>query len=191
MFKLPDVFEAEPLKQAPKSAWVIPEPMIENAEEKKQLFGIELAKNTAFKAACNVFGDDTNIALWVSQNWINDPSVIAVRDKYLEAANTSQTLLDKEQFARMLLNMANEKNASNTIHLLDGKDRLKALELYAKVRGLIDTKPDPTLTQNFVHNSMTIKLVEPEKKEQKIKQIDNNEVEIQNNNSPLKLKLVG
>lgn len=191
MFTLPDVFEIEPPKQAFKSAWKIPEPTIENAEEKKHLFGIELAKNTAFKAACNVFGEATNIALWVSQNWINDPSVVAARDKYLEAADTSQTLLDKSQLARRLLTMAEEKNASNSFYLLDGKDRLKALELYSKIMGYTDTKPDPTLTQNFVHNSMTIKLVEPEKKEQKIKQIDNNEVEIQNNNSPLKLKLVG
>lgn len=191
MFNLPDVFEVEPPKLAPKSAWKIPEPTIPNADEKKHLFGIELAKAPAFKAACEVFKEDTNTALWVSTNWINDPIVIAAKDKYLEAADTSQTLLDKEQFARMLLNMANEKNASNTIHVLDGKDRLKALELYAQVMGYKDTKSDPTLTQNFIHNSMTIKLVEPKDKEKEIKQIDNNEVEIQNINSPLKLKLVG
>lgn len=187
MFKLPDVFEVAP---KPKSAWNIPEPIIENADEKKRLFGLELAKYPAFKAACEVFKDDTNTALYVSHNWVNDPIVVAAKDKYLEAANTSQALLDKEQFARMLLNMASEKNASNTIHLLDGKDRLKALELYAKVTGLIDTKADPLLTQNFVHNSMTIKLVEPEKKEQKIINATN-EAPIINNNSPLKLKLVG
>ena len=187
MFTLPDTFEVEPPK--PKSAWNIPEPIIDNADEKKRLFGIGLAKQTPFKSACEVFKDDTNTALWVSHNWVNDPIVVAAKDKYLEAADTSQALLDKEQFARMLLNMASEKNASNTIHVLDGKDRLKALELYAKVTGLIDTKADPLLTQNFVHNSMTIKLIEPKAKE--LPQIDNNEVEIQNNNSPLKLKLVG
>jgi len=77
------------------------------------------------------------------------------------------------------------------IKIKNNIDRLKALELYAEVMGYKDKKSDPTLTQNFVHNSMTIKLVEPEKKEQKIKTIDNNEVEIQNSNSPLKLKLVG
>ena len=187
MFRVPDVFEIE----KPKSAWSVPEPVIDNADEKKHLFGIELAKHSAFQAACNVFGDNTNLALWVSQNWINDPLVTAAKDKYLEAADTSQTLLDKSQLARRLLTMAEEKNASNTFYLLDGKDRLKALELYSKVMGYTDTKPDPTLTQNFVHNSMTIKLVEPEKKEQKIKQINHNEVEIPNTNSPLKLKLVG
>lgn len=187
MFNLPDAFEVETPK---KSAWNIPEPIIDNADEKKHLFGIELAKHSPFQAACNVFKDDTNTALYVSHNWVNDPIAVASRDKYLEAADTSQALLDKEQFARMLLNMASEKNASNTIHILDGKDRLKALELYAKVTGLIDTKQDPLLTQNFVHNSMTIKLVEPKSKEIPT-QIDNNEDQIENTNSPIKLKLVG
>lgn len=186
MFTIPDVFEAEPLKA--NSAW--PEIAVPDADEKKRLFGVELAKHPAFKAACEIFPEDTNTALYISHNWVNDPIVIASKDKYLEAADKSQSLLDKEQFARMLLNMANEKNASKTIHILDGKDRLKALELYAKVTGLIDTKPDPLLTQNFVHNSMTIKLVEAEKKEQKTTTIDN-EALIQNTNSPLKLKLVG
>lgn len=187
MFKLPDSFEV----QTPvRSAWNIPKPVIADEDEKKKLFGVKLGKLSPFAAACEVFPADTNTALWISHNWVNDPVVVAAKDKYLEAANTSQALLDKEQFARMLLNMANEKNASNTIHLLDGKDRLKALELYAKVTGLIDTKADPLLTQNFVHNSMTIKLVEPEKKEQKIIN-PINEAPIINNNSPLKLKLVG
>lgn len=186
MFSIPDVFEVPKTK----SAWNIPEPVIDNADEKKRLFGLHLAKLPAFKAACEVF-PETNTALWVSHNWVNDPIVAAAKDKYLEAADNSQALLDKDQFARMLLNMANEKNASQTIHILDGKDRLKALELYAKVKGLIDTKPDPTLTQNFVHNSMTIKLVEPKAKEKIINNFDTNEASIQNKNSPLKLKLVG
>jgi len=188
MFTLPDTFEVEPPK--PKSAWNIPEPVINDADEKKRLFGIGLAKTSPFKSACEIFKDDTNTALWVSHNWVNDPIVVAAKDKYLEAADKSQELLDKEQFARMLLNMASEKNASQTVHILDGKDRLKALELYAKVTGLIDTKSDPLLTQNFVHNSMTIKLVEPPSKEKTIT-IDDNEVENKNTNSPLKLKLVG
>lgn len=186
MYKIPDVFEVS----RPKSAWNIPEPVIPNVDEKKRLFGLELAKNTAFEAACLVFPDNTNTALWVSHNWPSDPVVVAARDKYLEAADTSQSLLDKSQLARRLLTMAEEKNASNTFYLLDGKDRLKALELYSKVMGYTDTKSDPLLTQNFVHNSMTIKLVEPEKKEQK-QVIDHNESPIVNNNSPLKLKLVG
>lgn len=187
MFRIPDVFEVP----RAKSAWNVPEPVIDNVDEKKHLFGLELAKHSPFQAACNVFEKDTNTALWVSHNWVNDPIVVAAKDKYLEAADTSQVLLDKSQLARKFLTMAEEKNANNSFYILDGKDRLKALELYAKLKGYLDTKPDPTLTQNFVHNSMTIKLVEPKSKEQKITQIDNNEVEIQNKNSPIKLKLVG
>lgn len=190
MHRLPDIFEVKPPVERPKSAWIIPEPVIDNAEQKKQLFGIELAKNSAFQAACEVFGEDTNTALWVSQNWVNDPIVIAAKDKYLEAADVSQALLDKEQFARKLLNMAEEKNASRTLYLLDGANRLKALELFAKVMGYSDTKDKSQFNPTFI-NSMTVKFVEPEIKEQKIKQIDHN-TEIENpNSSPIKLKLVG
>ena len=187
MFKLPDSFEIQP---PVKSAWDIPQPIIADEEEKKKQFGVALGKLSPFKAACEVFGADTNTALWVSTNWVNDPTVAASKDKYLEAADQSQALLDKDQFARMLLTMANEKNASNTVHLLDGKDRLKALELYAEVRGFKGSKSDLSST-TFVHNSMTIKLVEPQVKEKVIPTIDNNEVQNQNSNSPLKLKLVG
>lgn len=193
MFSLPDVFEVDrPIEaEKPKSAWKIPEPTIENAEEKKQLFGIELAKAPAFQAACAVFGDDTSSALWVSQNWLNDPVVVAAKDKYLKAADVSQVLLDKQQLARKFLTMAEEKNPSNTFYILDGKDRLKSLELYAKLMNYLDDKSTPTPI-NFTHNQMTIKLVEAEKKEQKVKTIDHNEEIIDNSNStPLKLKLVG
>ena len=128
--------------------------------------------------------------MWVSQNWINDPIVLAVKDKYLEAASTSQTLLDKSQLGRKLLAMADEKNQSNTFYILDGKDRLKALELYAKVMGY--EKEQSVTNNNFIHNTMTVKLVEPEKKEVATKIIEHNEDNSnQNSTSPIKLKLVG
>ncbi|HVY53533.1 MAG TPA: hypothetical protein VHA13_03345 [Gammaproteobacteria bacterium] len=186
MHRIPDVFEVE----KPKSAWKAPEPTIENADEKKHLFGLELAKHPPFKAACEVFGDDTNTAVWVSQHWLNDPIVVATRDKYLEAANVSQSLLDKEQLARKFLKMAEEKNASNTFYILDGKDRLKALELYAQIMGYKDSKSD--IPVNFIHNSMTIKLVEANK-EKPAKIINNSPNEEITNSNPtgLKLKLVG
>lgn len=192
MHRIPDVFEVErPSPERPKSAWVIPKPTIQNEDEKKHLFGLELAKHSPFQAACEVFGDDTNTALWVSQNWINDPIVLAVKDKYLEAADTSQTLLDKSQLGRKLLAMADEKNQSNTFYILDGKDRLKALELYAQVMGYKDNKAADSV-QNFIHNTMTVKLVEPEKKEVATKIIEHNEDNSnQNSTSPIKLKLVG
>jgi hypothetical protein len=190
MHHIPDVFEVERPDNRPKSAWKAPEPSIENADEKKHLFGLALAKYPPFKAACEVFGEDTNTAVWVSQYWLTDPTVVAAKDKYLEVADNSKTLLDKDELARKLLVMADEKNANNTFYLLDGKDRLKALELYAKVKGYTDSKVDPTVT-NFIHNQMTIKLVEPEKKEQKAKTIDHNEPIVNPNSTPLKLKLVG
>lgn len=183
-FKIPDVLEIE----RPKTSWTA-KPFIENEEEKKKLFGIELAKKPPFEAACNVF-QDTGVALWVVSNLLNDPVVRASKDKYLEAVDSSASSLDKEQLAAKVLKFADEKNASNTFYLADAGDRLKALELYAKLKNYLNPKDNSNFS--FTHNSMTIKLVEPEKKEIQAKIINNNEETISNNNiTPLKLKLVG
>lgn len=175
MFKLPDTFEIE------KPA------AIENEAALKQLFGIELAKKTPFEAACAVCGNDTNRALFVMQNWLTDPIVIAAKDKYKETAEASTTLLDKDQLAAKLLRMAEEKNANNSFYLLDGKDRLKALELYADIKGYKNKENNTSPV--LLNNQMIIKLVEPERKEAKT--IDSNDAQIQNPNPPVKLKLVG
>ena len=182
MWTIPDTFEVQPFS-------VIPAPVIDNIEEKKKLFAIELAKsNQPFQAACTICGDNTNEALWISKNWINDPEVIGYKDLYLNSLQTSKTLLDKDEIAAKLLNMSEETNPSGTFYILDGKDRLKALELYAKIQGYLDTKDKSTPT--FIHNQMVVKFVKPNIKE---KIIDNNEAnEDQSivNITPLKVKLV-
>lgn len=173
MFQLPDTFEVErPVSDVNEAAL-------------KEQFGIELASKTPFDAACIVSGKDTSKALFIVQNWLNDPIVIAAKEKYKEEAAKSVTLLDKDQLAAKLLRMAEEKDRNNTFYLLDGKDRLKALELYADIKGYKDKKSD---TPVLLNNQMIIKLVEPEQKE--VKQIDNDETPIQNTNSPVTLKLV-
>lgn len=184
-FKIPDVLEIE----RPKTSWTA-KPAIDDIEEKKKLFGIELAKKPPFEAACNIF-QDTGIALWVVSNLLNDPVVRASKDKYLEAVDSSASSLDKEQLAAKVLKFADEKNASNTFYLADAGDRLKALELYAKLKNYLNPKDNSNFS--FTHNSMTIKLVEPEKKISELpKIINNNEDQNLNNNiTPLKLKLVG
>lgn len=188
-YKLPDAFEIKPLPgwtttPAPK----ITAPVISNEDEKKKSFGIELAKGIQpFQAACNVCGQDTQSALWVANNWLNDPIVIANKDIYLKGVKSAASLLDSEQLAARLLEMAEERNQSGTFYILDGKDRIKVLELYAKVRGFTD-KDNNTSTNNFIHNSMTIKFVEPDKKEIKREEII--DVVLDDASSP-KLKLVG
>lgn len=175
MFQLPDTFEVER-----------PAPQIIDEAALKEQFGIELANKTPFEAACTICGKDTPRALWMLQNWLNDPIVIASRDKFKENEKASITLLDKDQLAAMLLTMAREKDRNNTHYLLDGKDRIKTLELYAEIKGYKNNKVEAPAT--FINNHMVIKLVEPK---QEIKQIDHSPTEINNTNSPVKLKLVG
>lgn len=170
MFKIPDTFEIKPTPGwgsgvTKSTATAIPAPQIDNAEVKKKAFGIELAKGIQpFQAACTICGQDTQQALWITANWLNDPEVIAARDVYKKGVDTSGTLLDNEQLASRLLQMAEERNSSGTFYILDGKDRLKALELYAEIRGFTGKNKDIGITNNFV-NELIVKFVEPEKKE--------------------------
>lgn len=182
MFKLPDSFEVKK-----PSTWQA-SPTIENEEAKKKLFGIELAKGiAAFQAALNVCGQNTNEALWVSQHWLIDPIVAGARDSYLKTVDTSSSLLDADQLAAKLLDMAEEKNATDTYYILDGKDRLKALELYAEIKGMIGKTAIDLSTKNFTFKQMVVKFVEPEKKQETIIEHNSNEPEFK---PALKLKLV-
>ena len=185
MFNLPEVFEVAPLLVPATTS--IPE--IQNLEEKKKKFGVELAKTEPFKAACEVF-EDTKIALWAIANLQNDPIVIASKDQYLKTVNNSAALIDKDELAIKVLKFAEEQNASKTFYLVDAKDRLAAYKLYAELRGYLNNK-DVGNTNYFINNNgMTITLVEPEQQIRKEKVIEGKVEEIQNQNSTV-LTLVG
>lgn len=185
----PDIFRVEPIKPSNGGwgSWEAPKPVMPQwagDEEKKKLFGIELAKNhpSPFIAACKVFDPDTSGALWVSINWINDPVVLANRDLYLKTVVLDTTLLDKSQFASRLLKISDEP-------VLDGKDRIAALALYAKVMGYTDDKTLITNNNNFTHNEMKVTFVRTEKKTDKVVTLDNNPIIENDNIEPLPLKL--
>lgn len=184
MWQIPDTFYALPLQRS-----VIPTPTINNIDEKKKLFAMELAKiNQPFQAAINVCGDNTNEALWISKNWINDLQVLGYKDAYLNSLEVSKSLLDKDEVAARLLEMAEEKAANGMFYLLEGKDRLKALEIYSKLRGYLDNKDKAS--NNFIHNQMIVKFVKPDNKEKIINHLEN-EDKSSENITPLKIKLVG
>jgi hypothetical protein len=185
MWQIPDTFEVLPIERAS----FIPSPIFDNEQELKTQFGIELGKanQQPFQAASAICGQDISKALWISRNWINDPIVLAAKDSYTDSLKCAQSLLDKEQTAAKLLKMAEEMNASNTFYLLDGKDRLKALELYAKIQGFLDSKDSKGKT--FNNNTMIVKFVEAEN--DKPKPIIENEEIINADITPLKVKLIG
>ncbi len=169
-----------------------------NNKDLKQRFAIALAEGkNPFEAGCLVFGKETNKALWVSTNWINDPIVTETKEEVDEIKDVPTKLLDKSEFAAKLLDIAEEKIIynGNEVFALDGKDRIAALKLYAEAMGFINNK---TEINNFNNNDnrkqfMEIKFVEPDKKEKEIKTIDATPIEPENilEHSPVKLKLVG
>ena len=188
-FNIQDVFIAEPLPNlgAASGVWGN-EPQID--PEKKKLFGIELAKNhpNAFEAAIVVFNGDTGLSLWVSQNWINDPEVLAARDVYASTVGDKLKILDKDQLAVKLLTIADEKVHGR--YICEAKDRLKALELYAKLQGY--TAETNISTNNFINNEMKVVFVKPSQQKEEVKQIDVTPTKHLDDNisSPISIKLV-
>jgi len=170
-------------------------PAYQTDENLKKRYGIELAKTSnAFEAACTIFGEETNKALWVSFNWLVDPVVIASRDAYLKTLELSQKPLDREQLAAKLLALADEKILRNGVFVptIEAKDRIAALKLYSDVLGYTGKVEIDNSTKNFTHNELTIKLVKPDgKKPLVVDNAPNVKSEIPNDNSlPVTLKLV-
>lgn len=188
MFGLPETFEAEPLPQPSGWGISVSKPVIENELEKKKLFGIELAKDhsNAFEAAIAALGDNTGLALWVSSNWLCDPEVIAARDLYANTIGVKAKLLDKNQTSVELLKIAQDKIHGR--YSAEAKDRLKALELYAKLQGFLNDNININNSNTFVNNELKVVLVKPQSQEES-KQIDVTPTQVQEAN-PISIKLV-
>ena len=190
----PDFFIAAPLQPEANGwgSWNTPVPVKPDwcdDENKKKLFGIELAKDhpSPFMAACAVFAENTSEALWASINWMFDPVVIAAKDLYLKTLETDVTLLDKTQLAARLLKISEEKSPATGKYIIDAKDRLGALQLYAKVMGFgSETAP----VSNFTNNEMRITFVTTEKQQETAAPIIEHETNDNVIESPVKVRLV-
>ena len=162
----------------------------DNVELKKQ-FGEQLSHHSnPFQAAQVIFPTNTGHALWVSNNWLNDPIVIEAKQK----AEANPKLLDKTQLSARLLKFESEKHPNRSdVYLHDSKDRLAALKLYAEIQGWVGKAADISVNNSFTHNEMKIRLVSADKKEPKI--VEHSEVNSDDNSSikplPIKIKLVG
>lgn len=186
-----DTFEVQPLPQPSSGGWGIsvPKPIIENETEKKALFGIELAKDHSnpFEAAIAAFGENTGLALWVSSNWIHDPEVIAARDLYANTIGVKSKLLDKEQTSVEFLNIAKEKVHGR--YIAEAKDRIRALEIYAKLQGYLN---DAVINNSntFTNNELKVVFVEASHNKEESKQIDVTPTETNISPLPMTIKLV-
>lgn len=171
-------------------------PAYQSDENLKKQYGIELAKaQNPFEAGCELFGEETNKALWVSFNWINDPIVIASRDIYLKTVELSKPALDREQLAARVLALAEgEKVLKNGVLVatVEPKDRIAAFKLYSDILGYTGKVEIDNSTNNITNNELTIKLVRADdKKPVVIDNAPNIKSEIPNEDqSPIKLKLV-
>jgi hypothetical protein len=167
-------------------------------DEAKKMFGIELAKDhkNAFEAACTAFGPShTRFALWASQNWINDPVVIASRDLYYKTLELAKPQLDKHQLLAKVLKLAEERNRDNTHYLAAVEDRIKAYKLYAEIAGYVGNKVEINNNNNNItqNNEMKIVFIKPQSSEQieEIKTINSTaNAELPILNDDLKIKLV-
>jgi hypothetical protein len=176
-FGYSDIFEIKP--QLPWQS----KPLWADDEARKKLFGAELANHEKpFDAACIIF-EKTTDALWAANNWLTDPIVLTAKNAHQSATNLN--LLDKDALAHKLLKFAEEKDRTGQFYIVDAKDRLAALRLYAEIQGYIG-KVDLHSTQNFI-NAMTIKFVKPENNN--IKTIDEPIVEKKDNVHPLPLNI--
>lgn len=119
---------------------------VDETEQKRQ-FAAALLKtpNDAFKAAITVFGDDTSTALSIYLRWSQDPEVIGYMRELEEEMGELHFLPTKAQLARM----AYEIGQDSKLHV---EDRLKALRLYADVRGFIE-KQAPVINNNLITNN--------------------------------------
>jgi hypothetical protein len=145
----------------PTGSFEIAIPAYRTDFEKKVQFGQLLSQGLKpFEAAIQLFDTDNSAALWVSENWPNDEVVIAaskIQEKDLK-------LLDKEALANKVLTFAEEKDASGRFYINESAERLKALELYAKICGYIGQVNITTPIHND-NRTMNIRLVSPDKKQ--------------------------
>lgn len=163
------------------------------SSSQKKLFALELAKGLKpFEAALNVYPNDTGLALWVSQNWLNDPEVVQTKQTQLDQIEIK--LLDKDALAAKVLRFSEEKDTTGRFYLAEDKNRLAALRLYAEICGYIGKVDIDLSTKNFnTNNEMKIVLVSPPVvvEDHSVKTIEHDDTVI-DNVTPLRgVKLVG
>lgn len=187
------VFIVEPpgWGELPKPA----KPVFEESDVNKKLYGVELAKGlTAYEAAKAVFPEGQGVCVWVAQNWIAEPVVIAAKDEYLQAIDAKSKNLDKEQFLAKVMDFydATYEIGGTKRYVNEGKDRLAALKLYAEAKGFVNKNTIEIDNSKTTNNFVGIKLVKPEPKDVTPEQnkVPNTQSKILNNEAIPQLKLV-
>lgn len=111
--------------------------------EDKKVFAIALLHNPAdsFKAAVKVFGADAGRALQIYNVWPVDVDVMRFQAEYIQEHGADKTLPTKENFARTVFDIANDKGN-------DLETRLKYFKLFGDIEGYIQK---PGITNNITN----------------------------------------
>lgn len=119
---------------------------------KTQFAELSLREPDPFKVALVVFPNDTGRALRVANEWPNDPEVKTLRQAFVDSEEDGETafLPTKAEAARLAWNIARDTERMT-------EDRLKALKLYADIRGFIE-KPQVAVN-NTVNNVQRVLVV--------------------------------
>ena len=140
-------------------------PIFADTEANKKLYGIELAKGlTPYEASKVIFPDGQGVCVWVAQNWIADPLVIAAKDQYLQAIEVKSKNIDKEQYLAKVMEFYDATYEIGGVRRFvnEGKDRLAALKLYGEAKGYVNKNVieiDNSTTNNTNNNIRSRKLV--------------------------------
>lgn len=120
---------------------------LETELEQKKRFAVELLKdpNDPFKAALQVFGQDTGMALRASSTWPKDTVVLDYMQEAIGELGDLHFLPSKADLAREAWTLA----TSPTVPV---DDRLKAMRLYGDVRGFIE-KQGTVINNNVLTNN--------------------------------------
>jgi hypothetical protein len=121
-----------------------------DSEECKTAFAIELLKNPAdaFKAALQVFPDDTGLALRAAHTWPKDPFVLAEQVRITEDEGEAAFLPSKAELCRDIW-------ARMKKDYISSEDYVKLAKLYAEVRSFIE-KPNTNVNVAVVTNKVMV-----------------------------------
>lgn len=138
-----------------ENPWHAPALPKDDITQRKMKFAAELCRSLSdpYKAALRAFGDTPDnraYCLQISMEWADDPDVRAEVKRLYEERGEEDFSVPRELFAQEVYEFAKKD-------YLEPEDRIKALKLYAEIRGFVQ-KPG-TVINNSVDNRRAVLVV--------------------------------
>jgi hypothetical protein len=123
--------------------------IVENEDEQKRRFAAEMLRHPdqLFKFAMEITGRNPGKAMWIVDHWPHDPLVQQYRSEAIEEFGELHFLPGKAELARKIWEIV-----ESSAHLIE--DRLRAMRLYADVRGYIESPATVINNNNMVSNKV-------------------------------------